>query len=662
MKKLIYIFAMLLGCSLAFAGDDSPSLLRHSANLQAHFNDNISVTFGNTAAAPDARIFWNTTQTVDGWYFGAATAQNTMIIAENGDAAYDFAHGAQTNPTLFIQSAAQSATEFSKLTAGGLSFGLGIAVTAGEYSVGRDADATNQLHFNVPTGAGYEWSINDVAMITYASGSFSLTNLNTTGSNYFITTNLNAGVGVQAGFQAATDAGNFYFGNSSVANTSFGGAGFVYTNAARPFQIWTNNVKRFEVSGSAAAGGNFTFTQGVNTSGSPTAFKFTSGAHTGLTSATEDIGIDFDLDTTKTWANGAITTQREFVVRAPTYDMTSVDAGNIITSAATFAVTGAPIDAGGNIAITSAYSIWSQSGMARFDNAAAVSMFLDSPSVDTNFTDLITGGALQIVNTNQTNNNYTGLGFGDGFGSGTAAIFSQITNHGSNYGSLALFTRGAFGIGARYIIDQNGNHSFTQPVNTSGVPTLFTITPGAHTGLTATTEVSQFKLSATTQTWAAGNITTQRYATFGAPTYTITGGASTITNAINADFADPVAGALTTLTNIYAIKTGNAWLNGGQTAKVTTVAAATYNLLETDYILNVTYTGTGAVTNLQLMTEQTVAGRVIRIKDAGGNAGTNNITITTEGAQTIDGAATLILNTNYQAVDLYCDGSNWFIL
>jgi hypothetical protein len=45
----------------------------------------------------------------------------------------------------------------------------GVAVVAAEYSVGRDADATNQLHFNVPTGAGYEWSVNDVATVTLSA-------------------------------------------------------------------------------------------------------------------------------------------------------------------------------------------------------------------------------------------------------------------------------------------------------------------------------------------------------------------------------------------------------------------------------------------------------------------------------------------------------------
>lgn len=46
----------------------------------------------------------------------------------------------------------------------------GVAVVAGEYSAGRDADATNQLHFNVPTGATFEWSVNDVSGMVLTGG------------------------------------------------------------------------------------------------------------------------------------------------------------------------------------------------------------------------------------------------------------------------------------------------------------------------------------------------------------------------------------------------------------------------------------------------------------------------------------------------------------
>jgi len=96
-------------------------------------------------------------------------------------------------------------------------------------------------------------------------------------------------------------------------------------------------------------------------------------------------------------------------------------------------------------------------------------------------------------------------------------------------------------------------------------------------------------------------------------------------------------------------------------SNITTVNTATYSLLVTDLILNVTYTATGAPITITLPTAQVVTGRSIVVKDAGGNASTNNITIDTEGAETIDGAATAVIAADYNSINLYSDGSNWFI-
>lgn len=79
----------------------------------ARFNDNAECYFGSSN---DAFISWNTAQTVDAWYHGTATGQNTVIFAEASDAAFDFAHGAATNPTIFVHSANQSTTEWVSLT------------------------------------------------------------------------------------------------------------------------------------------------------------------------------------------------------------------------------------------------------------------------------------------------------------------------------------------------------------------------------------------------------------------------------------------------------------------------------------------------------------------------------------------------------------------
>lgn len=100
------------------------------------------------------------------------------------------------------------------------------------------------------------------------------------------------------------------------------------------------------------------------------------------------------------------------------------------------------------------------------------------------------------------------------------------------------------------------------------------------------------------------------------------------------------------------------------TPNVVAVNAATYDLVATDDILDVTYTATGAVTNLRLMTAQMVVGRTIVVKDGGGNSGTNNITITTEGAEKIDGADTLVIKTNYAAMTLTVNaaGTGWLVI
>ena len=50
------------------------------------------------------------------------------------------------------------------------------------------------------------------------------------------------------------------------------------------------------------------------------------------------------------------------------------------------------------------------------------------------------------------------------------------------------------------------------------------------------------------------------------------------------------------------------------------------------------------------------------IKDEAGGAAANNITIDPAGSQTIDGAATATINTNYGTLEVYTDGTNWFTI
>ena len=70
-------------------------------------------------------------------------------------------------------------------------------------------------------------------------------------------------------------------------------------------------------------------------------------------------------------------------------------------------------------------------------------------------------------------------------------------------------------------------------------------------------------------------------------------------------------------------------------------------------------TSGGAIT-LTLDTDDAVAGRRIFVNDVTGDGETNNITIATEGAETINGAASITMFMNYDSAELYSDGTNWF--
>lgn len=91
----------------------------------------------------------------------------------------------------------------------------------------------------------------------------------------------------------------------------------------------------------------------------------------------------------------------------------------------------------------------------------------------------------------------------------------------------------------------------------------------------------------------------------------------------------------------------------------TIVGAATYTVDEYDELLHVTYTSVGGVV-ITIPTSLVIDGQMFSVKDAGGNANTYAITIETEGSETIDGAASDSITTDYGFQTYYCDGTNWF--
>lgn len=86
--------------------------------------------------------------------------------------------------------------------------------------------------------------------------------------------------------------------------------------------------------------------------------------------------------------------------------------------------------------------------------------------------------------------------------------------------------------------------------------------------------------------------------------------------------------------------------------------AISYQMLSTDAIIGVT--STAAPRTITMPSTSMSVGQLWTIKDESGGAGTNNITISGNGYN-VDGSATYVINNNYGSIDIYWNGSAFFI-
>lgn len=73
---------------------------------------------------------------------------------------------------------------------------------------------------------------------------------------------------------------------------------------------------------------------------------------------------------------------------------------------------------------------------------------------------------------------------------------------------------------------------------------------------------------------------------------------------------------------------------------------------------NIVYVNTSAARTITLPAPTN--GRVLTVQDSTGGAFTNNITINPNAAETIDGASSIKITSNYGSIDFKSDGTNWF--
>ena len=114
-------------------------------------------------------------------------------------------------------------------------------------------------------------------------------------------------------------------------------------------------------------------------------------------------------------------------------------------------------------------------------------------------------------------------------------------------------------------------------------------------------------------------------------------------------------------TSGYFNVSGAAFLSGGVTHNHVMKNSSTYTIAATDYYVGLDTTSTAITVTLPQVSAVTT-GKTYVIKDEGGAAGTNNITIEGAGSEQIDGQINQTITTDYEALSLYCGGARgWFI-
>lgn len=271
-------------------------------------------------------------------------------------------------------------------------------------------------------------------------------------------------------------------------------------------------------------------------SGAQNFLTYTPSSNTGQTASTEINGYLYN-SYTRTWAAGAITTQREHYLKTVTYAFASA---STITSAYAMYIEAAT--AGTNATITNNYA-------AGFSGAVHVGA--------------LTSGQRLLTVAQDT----AWLSFGSLVGATSygAIYINQATPSASNYtlladssGIIALNSPAANG---PLDLRVDGNNavrfdpwqaSFTPRTRNTAAMVAFKITQAANTGQTASTEIPGFYFLGASRQWSTGAITTQRETYFSTTTYTAVG-ASVITNAYGMYVEAPTASTNITITNNWAL-------------------------------------------------------------------------------------------------------------
>lgn len=110
--------------------------------------------------------------------------------------------------------------------------------------------------------------------------------------------------------------------------------------------------------------------------------------------------------------------------------------------------------------------------------------------------------------------------------------------------------------------------------------------------------------------------------------------------------------------NAFSVNDKETSIQQGQKIKATNPNSSLYSILLTDFLLSVNSLGVAPTLTLP---KASLAGRgkIYIVKDEVGGASSTTITISAASGETIDGATTTTLTTNYSSKSLYCNGTSW---
>jgi hypothetical protein len=97
-------------------------------------------------------------------------------------------------------------------------------------------------------------------------------------------------------------------------------------------------------------------------------------------------------------------------------------------------------------------------------------------------------------------------------------------------------------------------------------------------------------------------------------------------------------------------------LNAGLVLETTATSSTPYAVLATDHVILIDCSGGAKTVNLQAAATAGTGRRIV-VKDQSGNSGANNITVTPNGTEKIDEAATAVIASNYGSLTLVCGGT-----